>query len=314
MSTPIELADLTFSYGKRRGIAGLTLAVREGEIFGFLGPNGAGKTTTIRQLMGLLRPSAGSAQVFGLDCWRDAAAVKDRVGYLPGEIRLYDRLTCAEFLDFFAAFRPGAATRRRALVERLDLDLGQRIKHLSKGNRQKLALVQALMHDAPLLIMDEPSSGLDPLVQEDLLALLREEQGRGKTLFLSSHQLPEVEQIAQRVAIIREGRLVAVEDVAQLKARRERRMEVILHEPVNLGRFANLPGVRVLDVYPGGRQFALAVRGEPGPLLRLLVELPVADFTFAPPDLEGVFMHYYTDGVATAGVEPTLTAAREGAL
>jgi ABC-2 type transport system ATP-binding protein len=311
MAAPIELAGLTFSYGERRGIVDLTLAVREGEIFGFLGPNGAGKTTTIRQLMGLLRPSGGSARVFGLDCWRDAPAVKGRVGFLPGEIRLYERLTCAEFLDFFAAFRPGSAARRRALVERLDLDLAVRIKHLSKGNRQKLALVQALMHDAPLLILDEPSSGLDPLMQEGLLALLREERARGKTIFLSSHQLPEVEQIAQRVAIIREGRLVAMEDVAQLKARRERRMAVVLREPVDAGRFASLAGVRVLDADPGGRRLALGVRGEPGPLLRLLAELPVADFTFGPPDLEGVFLQYYTDGASAAGARAIRPAARE---
>lgn len=311
MPAPIELAGLTFSYGKRRGIDDLTFSVREGEIFGFLGPNGAGKTTTIRQLMGLIKPSNGSARVFGLDCWRDAAAVKGRVGFLPGDIRLYERLTCAELLDFFAAFRPGTTERRRALVERLDLDLGQRIRQLSKGNRQKLALVQALMHDAPLLILDEPSSGLDPLMQEGLLALLREEQARGKTIFLSSHQLPEVEQIAQRVAIIREGRLVAVEDVAQLRARRERRMEIALREPVDAGRFSGLAGVRVVETAPGGRDFVLAVRGEPGPLLRLLAELPVADFTFGPPDLEGVFLHYYTDGAASASA-PVAQAATQG--
>jgi ABC-2 type transport system ATP-binding protein len=314
MSAPIELTDLAFSYGKRRGIIDLTFTVRAGEIFGFLGPNGAGKTTTIRQLMGLLRPSGGSARVFGLDCWRDAAAVKGRVGFLPGDIRLYEHLNCAEFLDFFAGFRPGSAARRRALVERLDLDLEQRIRQLSKGNRQKLALVQALMHDAPLLIMDEPSSVLDPLLQEGLLALLREEQARGKTIFLSSHQLPEVEQIAQRVAIIREGRLVAVEDVAQLQARRERRMEVVLREPVEAGRFAALPGVRVLEALPGGRGFTLAVRGEPGPLLRLLAELPVADFTFGPPDLESVVLHSYTDGATMAGAQMPRPAAREVAL
>jgi ABC-2 type transport system ATP-binding protein len=314
MAPPVELTDLTFSYGKHRGIADLTLAIRDGEVFGFLGPNGAGKTTTIRTLMGLLRPSAGSARVFGLDCWRDAPAVKARIGFLPGDIRLYERLTCAEFLDFFAAFRPGAPPRRRALAERLKLDLGQQIKHLSKGNRQKLALVQALMHDAPLLVLDEPSSGLDPLNQEELLALLREEQARGKTIFLSSHQLPEVEQVAQRAAIIREGRLVAVEDVAQLKAQRERRMEVALRVSVDPGRFANLAGVRVIAAAPDENQFTLAVRGEPGPLLRLLAELPVADFTFGPPDLEDVFLHYYSAEATTAEAQAAVPAARGVAL
>ena len=303
MAQPIALTDVTFSYGKRRGVFDLTFSVEAGEIFGFLGPNGAGKTTTIRQLMGFMRPERGSARIFGFDCWRESTLVKSRVGFLPGDIHLYEQLTCAEFLDFFAGFRPNApGQRRRALAARLDLDLRQRIKHLSKGNRQKLALVQALMHDAPLLILDEPSSGLDPLMQEGLLALLREERARGKTIFLSSHQLPEVEQIAQRVGIIREGQLVTIEDVAHLKARRERRMTITLREPVPAERFEALAEVRVTAAAPDGQQVNLAVRGEPGPLLRLLAELPVADFTYGPPDLEGVFLQYYTDETAGAPI------------
>jgi ABC-2 type transport system ATP-binding protein len=247
-SVPIEAERLTRYYGKRRGVIDLTFEVEEGEIFGFLGPNGAGKTTTIRQLMGMMRPSSGSARVFGLDCWRDSNRVKERVGFLPGEIHLYEKMTGEEFLDFFAAFRTSRNEgRRRALVKRLELDLSQHIKHMSKGNRQKLAVLQALMHDAPLLILDEPSSGLDPLMQVEFVELLREEQARGKTVFLSSHQLLEVERIAHRVAIIREGRLVAVEEVAHLKTLRERRMEVLLHEPVPPERFSALEGVRVVS-------------------------------------------------------------------
>jgi ABC-2 type transport system ATP-binding protein len=274
----------------------LTFDVQEGEIFGFLGPNGAGKTTTIRQLMGLLRPTSGGARIFGLDCWADSTAAKAKVGFLPGDIRLYEQITGAEFLDFFAAFRNGHRAdprRRRELVERLDVELDRKIKHLSKGNRQKLAIVQALMHDAPLLILDEPSSGLDPLMQIGLIEILREEQARGKTVFLSSHVLTEVERIAHRVAIIREGRLVAVEEVARLKALRARRMEVVLREPVSPERFAALEGVRVLSVSPDGRHIELAVRGALGPLLRALAEAPVEDLTFAPPDLESIFLHYY---------------------
>jgi ABC-2 type transport system ATP-binding protein len=214
-------------------VQGVDLIVEKGEIFGFLGPNGAGKTTTIRMLMGLIRPSGGSAHVFGRDCWADSAAVKADVGFLPGDIRLYEKMTGHEFLEFFAAFRPGDnRNRRRNLAERLGVELDRQIKHLSKGNRQKLAIVQALMHDAPLLIMDEPSSGLDPLIQSELLEIFLEEQARGKTLFLSSHVLPEVERIAHRVAIIREGRLVTVEEVALLRAMRERQKEVLLREPV----------------------------------------------------------------------------------
>lgn len=293
---PVEVEGLTRNYGKRRGIVDLSFKVQEGEIFGFLGPNGAGKTTTIRQLMGLMRPTSGSARVFGLDCWKDSRRVKEKVGFLPGDIRLYEKMTGEELLDFFASFRRARHDRYRGeLVERLGLDLFTRIKHMSKGNRQKLAVAQALMHDAPLLILDEPSSGLDPLMQVEFVELLREEQARGKTIFLSSHQLPEVERVAHRVAIIREGRLVAVEEVARLKQLRERRMEVALHAPVPQERFSALDGVRVVSVAPGGKHVALAVRGKLGPLLRLLSDLPIDDLTFAPPDLESVFLHYYGD-------------------
>ena len=297
VAPPIELRQLTKRYGTRRGVLDLDLTVAEGEIFGFLGPNGAGKTTTIRVLMGLIRPSAGEARVFGRDCWRQSTEVKALVGFLPGDVHLQEQLSGRDVLAFFAAFRGGGdLTRGFKLAADLDLDLDVRVKHLSKGNRQKLAVVQALMHDAPLIILDEPSSGLDPLMQATLLQLLREEQSRGRTVFLSSHVLPEVEQVAERVAIIREGRLVAVEDVARLKALREREMLVLLAEPVPAApeRLAALPGVRVLSVDPAGRQLRLAVRGAPGPLLRLLSELPVEDLTAGPPDLEEVFLHYYT--------------------
>jgi ABC-2 type transport system ATP-binding protein len=206
-------------------------------------------------------------------------------------------MTGHEFLDFFASFRSGLDPQRRAsLLRRLDLDLSPRIKHLSKGNRQKLAIVQALMHDAPLLILDEPSSGLDPLLQIDFLKLLQEEQARGKTVFLSSHQLPEVERITNRVAIIRDGRLVAVEEVEHLKRLRERRMEVTLHHPVGAECFSRLPGVRVLEVEQGGRHFHLGVRGQLHPLLAELTDLPVDDLVYAPADLESIFLHYYTAG------------------
>jgi ABC-2 type transport system ATP-binding protein len=302
--TPVKVQGLTRSYGRRRGILDLSFEVEEGEIFGFLGPNGAGKTTTIRQLMGLMRPTSGSARVFGLDCWRDSRWVKEMVGFLPGDIRLYEKMTGGEFLDFFAAFRRGQnPRRRRGIIERLELDVGQRIKHMSKGNRQKLAVVQALMHDAPLLILDEPSSGLDPLMQVEFVELLEEERTRGKSIFLSSHQLPEVERIADRVAIIREGRLVAVEEVAHLKKLRERRMEVLLGETVPPERFSELEGVRVVSVHPGGKHLELAVRGHLGPLLRALGEMPVEDLTFRPPDLESIFLHYYS-GEKDAVVEP----------
>jgi ABC-2 type transport system ATP-binding protein len=303
---PIRVERLTRYYGRHRGVLDLTFDVGEGEIFGFLGPNGAGKTTTIRQLMGFMRPSSGVARVLGLHCWRDATLVKEKVGFLPGDIRLYEGMDGEEFLDFFAAFRKDRHPRlRRSLVHRLGLDTGKKIKHMSKGNRQKLAVVQALMHDAPVLILDEPSGGLDPLMQVELVEMLREERSRGKTVFLSSHQLVEVERIADRVGIVREGELVAVEEVARLKKMRERRVEVLLHDPVPTSDFSAIEGVRVVSTGSGGRRAELAVRGKLGPLLRTLGEMPVEDLTFAPPDLESIFLHYYGAEVDTAAA--TLT-------
>ncbi|HET9015291.1 MAG TPA: ABC transporter ATP-binding protein [Thermomicrobiaceae bacterium] len=305
MDAPVSVEGLTHFYGSRRGVVDLTFAVEPGEIFGFLGPNGSGKTTTIRQLMGLIKPTRGTARIFGLDCWTDAPGVKARVGYLPGEIHYYERMTGASLLAFLASFRQGdLMSRARVLAERLELDLGQRVRHLSKGNRQKLAIVQSLMYAAPLLILDEPSSGLDPIRQVELLDLLREEQQRGVTIFLSSHLLTEVERVANRVAIIRDGELVAVEDVAHLRALRERRMDVTVREPVAPERFAELAGVRVIGADPAHGVLQLGVRGPLGPLLAVLATLPVEDLTYGPPDLESVFLHYY--GVAEPAVPAPL--------
>lgn len=294
MSRPIEVTQLTRSYGKQRGVIDLNFTVEPGEIFGFLGPNGAGKTTTIRLLMGLLKPTQGTARVFGLDCWADSAAVKAQVGYLPGDIRLYERMTGHEFLDFMGAFRHAKERKRRDdLAERLDVDLTRPIRHLSKGNRQKIAIIQALMHDAPLLILDEPTSGLDPLKQLDFLELLREAQQRGTTIFLSSHQLGEVERITHRVAIIREGRLVMVEEIERLRQLWERRLSLTLREAVPVERFTGLDGVELVSVDATGRKLEFHVKGATQPLLQLLASLPVEDFTYAPADLESVFLSYY---------------------
>ncbi|MCO5176926.1 MAG: ABC transporter ATP-binding protein [Thermomicrobiales bacterium] len=298
---PIVVTHLTRSYGKRRGVIDLDFSVQPGEIFGFLGPNGAGKTTTIRLLMGMLRPGAGRARVFGLDCWSQAPEVKAKIGFLPGEIHLYERMTGSEFLDFFASFRGGHVPRRAELVERFELDVNARIRHLSKGNRQKLAIIQALMHDAPVLILDEPSSGLDPLMQVALIEALRDEQRRGKTLFLSSHMLNEVERVAHRIAIIREGRIVTIQDVDRLRETRERHMEVLLQQPVDAAVFDNLPGVRVLTTHADGLHVDLAVSGNPRELLGALSALPIEDLVYGPPDLESVFLRYYdSDQTAAA--------------
>jgi ABC-2 type transport system ATP-binding protein len=292
----IQVEQLTRYFGPHRGVEDLTFSVRTGEIFGFLGPNGAGKTVTIRHLLGFLKPTRGVARVLGYDCWSNARSVKAQVGYLPGDARFYEHMTGQEFLDFFAAFRESPnPDRAQNLIDRLELDVTRRIKHLSRGNRQKLLIIQALMHDAPVLILDEPSSGLDPLKQVDFLDILREEQERGKTIFLSSHQLTEVERVADRVAIIRDGLLVAVEDVGRLKAIRERKMELTFSEPVGVERFSGIKEIRVLKSTPDGRYLELSVRGDLNPLLELIAQLPVEDMVFGPAELESVFLHYYGD-------------------
>ncbi|MDW7981535.1 MAG: ABC transporter ATP-binding protein [Thermomicrobium sp.] len=307
-SPPILVERLTRTYDGQRGITDLTFTVQSGEIFGFLGPNGAGKTTTIRVLLGFLRPTSGHAQIFGLDCWNRSTTVKEYVGYVPGDVRLWENMTGAQFLQFMAAFRSSRLdpTRQRMLLERFRVELDRRIKHLSRGNRQKLALVQALLHDPPLLILDEPTSGLDPLMQHEFLSFLREERDRGKTIFLSSHQLPEVERVADRVAIIREGRLVAILTVDELKRRRTRPMELTFAHPVDPQRFDGLPGVRVLAVSDDGRRIELGIQDNLPALFHRLADLPVVDMVYAPPDLESAFLAYYQ--------AETTPAAREEAV
>ena len=299
MSQALSVRNLSKVYHGGGGVFDLEFSVAEGEIFGFLGPNGAGKTTTIRVILGLLRPTGGNVAVFGLDSWRDSTDAKARIGFVPGDPHLYDRMTGAAFVEFMAGFRTsGTADRARRLASELDLDLRPRIRQLSRGNRQKLVLVQALMHDPPLLVLDEPTGGLDPLGQAAFLKMLEDERSRGKTVFLSSHDLHEVERVADRVGVIREGRLVAVEDVEKLKALRERKMEVLLGREHGAGVLEGLEGVRVIASHDGGRRVELAVRGSPKALLGRLATEDVIDLVYPPADLESVFLHYYRDAPA----------------
>jgi len=292
----ITAQRLSKVYRGGKGIFDLEFSVPEGEIFGFLGPNGAGKTTTIRVILGLLRPTRGSLSVFGLDSWRESTGAKARLGFVPGDPRLYERMSGAAFLEFLAGFRPpGTMNRARKLASQLELDLRPRIRHLSRGNRQKVLLVQALMHDPPLLVLDEPTGGLDPLGQGSFLELLKDERSRGKTVFLSSHDLHEVERVADRVAVIRDGKLVAVEDVEKLKAVRERRMELTLGRPLRDGFFDGMTDVRLIASQNGGNHVELSVRGRPTALLERLAQEDVIDLVYPPADLESVFLHYYTD-------------------
>ncbi len=288
---PIEVNHLTKRYGRHRGVEDLTFSVESGEIFGFLGPNGAGKTTTIRVLIGLLRATAGQALIFGSDCWRRPARLHRNIAFIPGDLRLYEGMSVLEFLRFMARLHGGVRRGRiEGLADRLELELHRKIKHLSKGNRQKVGLVQALMHEVPLFVLDEPSSGLDPLMEVTFLELLREERAAGRTVFLSSHNLSEVEKVCDRVAIIRDGRLVALEHIDVLKAKRVRQMSIVFRQLVDPHAFA-ADGVVVID--RAERRLTLRVRGDINPVIRTLARYDVEDLTFSEPNLEDVFLHYY---------------------
>jgi len=302
----IKVIGLTKYYGPKLGVQDLDFEVAEGEVFGFLGPNGAGKTTTIRLLLGLIRPTHGAGTVMNYDIVRDSVAIRGLVGFLPGEINIYENMTCEQLLTFMGRFRRKFdPTLMQALAQRLEIDLKLRVKGLSKGMKQKIGIIQAFMHDAPLLILDEPSSGLDPLMQLEFIELLQEQKAKGKTIFLSSHMLPEVERVCDRVGIVRAGKLVAVEEVEALKARRMRRMDVTFAEKVDPAIFARLPGVTVLS--NDGTHLQLGVRREVSPLLKLLGDHEVVDMTFGTPDLEEVFLQYYehhNHGAVEAGAQP----------
>ena len=295
-SLAVMTRGLSKSYGPVRALRGVDLEVRRGEIFGFLGPNGSGKTTTIRCLLDLIRPSAGSARVLGLDPQAEPVAVRARVGYLPGELRLDDNLTAEGVLHFFNRLRGGRADAGfiRQLAGRLGLDLQTPIKNFSKGNKQKVGVVQALMHRPELLLLDEPTSGLDPLVQQEVLRLIGEARAAGATVFFSSHVLSEVEEVAERVAILRHGVVVEVAEIAALIDRALRRVRVRFRQPPDTDVLARLPGVKVLGQDERG-SVLLQVTGEMDGLIKALATFPVSDFESERPSLEEVFLAYYED-------------------
>ena len=291
-SPAIQTVDLSKRYGSVQALEGLNRTVQQGEVFGFLGPNGAGKTTTIRVLLDLIRPSRGRAAVLGLDCRRDSLAIRRRVGYLPGDVAVYRPLTGEGLLAFLDHLRGGGCLGRgRELAERLDLDLSRHIGEYSTGMVQKLGLIIALMPRPDLLILDEPTKGLDPLVQVEIYNILSEERDRGCTVFFSSHILPEVERVCDRVGILRQGRLVAVEDVQAIRHKRVRILTVSFRQPVPREAL-RLEGIEVRQM--DGRQATLAVYGHVPDLLRRLAELPVEDFEFPEATLEDTFMTFYS--------------------
>ncbi|MEV5407250.1 ABC transporter ATP-binding protein [Thermopolyspora sp. NPDC052614] len=301
MTAVIETDRLTKGYGSRRGIIDLDLRVEEGETFGFLGPNGAGKTTTIRTLLGHIRPTSGRARLFGVDVTADPVAIHRRVGYLPGEFTLYDRLTGGQTIEYFGNLRGGVdPAYRKSLIERLDIDPSRRFKEYSKGNKQKIGLVIAFQHRPELLILDEPTSGLDPLVQQTFHALVREARDEGRTVFLSSHILSEVEAVCDRVAIIRDGRLVRTGRVDTLRDLAHHQVELRFATDVPAAEFANLPGVSEVTVED--HTLRMRVTGPMTPVVRAAAHHELLDFVSREPSLEETFLAQY--GTATTEMSP----------
>ncbi|MFQ5522875.1 MAG: ABC transporter ATP-binding protein [Acidimicrobiia bacterium] len=296
----IETRGLTKHYGDFPALVDLDLDVRFGEVFGFLGPNGAGKTTTIRTLLDEIRPTRGTATILGLDSHRDGMAIRPRIGYIPGDLALYPNLTGRDTLRFFANLRGGVDwAYADALADRFEADLSKKVGDLSSGNRQKIGLIQAFMNRPELLILDEPSVGLDPLMQHEFQKLLRETISEGRTVFLSSHSLSEVQKVADRVGIIRRGRLVAVETVEDLRIKAIRRVEIEFAEQVDRDLFAGVPGVR--EALVENHRVVLSYEGRLGPLLETVAgRYEVEDLSTREADLEEIFLTYYRDEVADA--------------
>lgn len=291
-SPVIQIDGLTKSYSGIHALKDLRLEVQAGEVFGYLGPNGAGKTTTIRLLLDLIRPTYGKAFIFGLDVHRDSVQVRRRIGNLPGDLVLWDHMTGWELVDFLGGLRGGVDKRYvRELVERLAIDMTRKVKACSSGMRRKLGLLQALMHKPDLLILDEPTSGLDPLVQQTFYALIREIRAEGRTVFMSSHNLAEVEHVCDRVGILRSGKLTAVERIDTLKHVHFRWMTLQVNDGAKPGEFAALPGVTDVSAFNGTLRFR--VSGELDPVIKVAAKHHVIDMAYEEPSLEDIFLEYY---------------------
>ena len=301
----IHAENLTKSYGAFLALRGIDLTVQRGEVFGFLGPNGAGKTTTIRCMLDLIRPSGGSLQVLGKDPQKESVEVRAKCGYLPGELRLDENLRVRSALRFFSQLRGGGKAmldRIGMLAERLGLDLNRKIKNLSKGNKQKIGIVAAFMHSPDLLMLDEPTSGLDPLVQQTVLELVREARNDGATVFFSSHVLAEVQSIADRVAIIREGEIVEVGTPAELTASSVVHVRVVFSDKAEFSteEFSNISGVSVAGGGDENCDIEFGVVGSIDPLIKALSHYSVESLETRRPGLEEVFLTYYGEGESAA--------------
>jgi ABC-2 type transport system ATP-binding protein len=297
MTAVIKTEQLTKSYGSHRGIVDIDLEVDEGEAFGFLGPNGAGKTTTIRTLLDHIRPTSGRALVFGIETTVDPVAIHRRLGYLPGEFTLYDKLTGGQTIEYFANLRGGVDPQYQAdLIARLDIDPSRRFREYSKGNKQKIGLVIALQHRPDLLVLDEPTSGLDPLVQQTFYEVIREAKAEGRTIFLSSHILSEVERTCDRVAIIRDGRLIRVDRVEALRDLAHHQVEIVFTSDVPQAEFEGLPGVSELVAHD--HTLRMRVSGTITPVVRAAAKYELLDFVSREPSLEEVFLAEYGEKAA----------------
>ncbi len=300
MATLIEVEHLTKHYGSKRGILDVSFNVEEGEVFGFLGPNGAGKTTTIRVLMALLRADGGSARIAGLDVWRQSVEIKRLTGYLPGELALDPKLTGGQILEYFGHLRGGVDQGYlKQLIARLDVDPSRKFRQYSSGNKRKIGIIQAFMHRPRLLILDEPTSGLDPLNQQEFERMVKEVREDGRTVFLSSHILTEVEQTCSRVAIIREGQLARVGSVSELKDIKRHNITIVFAEPVRGEAFKGIAGVEEVETLADGRTLRLAVQGQADAVIKAAAQHAVVSVTSHEPSLEDIFMRYYEgDGQA----------------
>ncbi len=286
----IEVNHLTKYYGKSRGIIDLSFGVDEGEIFGFIGPNGAGKSTTIRLLLSLIHPTSGSATIFGKDCIKYGPELRREIGYLPSEVFYYDRMKVIDLLKYSASFYSQESTQRmNELAEVMELEMNRRIEDLSYGNRKKVGIVQGLLHRPKLLFLDEPTAGLDPLMQRKTFQLIREENQRGVTVFFSSHILGEVQRMCNRVAIIREGRIVEIADIRTLQQNNYKKVRVEAGD-VDAAYF-DMPGVTNLERHDSVVRFFF--KGDVNAVMHKISEIAVSDVTIEEPTLEEIFMHYY---------------------
>jgi ABC-2 type transport system ATP-binding protein len=291
MDYVISIKNLTKYYGKARGIIDVSFDVEPGEIFGFIGPNGAGKSTTIRTLLALIYPTSGAASIFGMDCIKNAPKIAERVGYLPSEVFYYDGMRVRDLLSYSASFYKKDCTARISeLSERLDLDLTRKIEDLSFGNKKKVAIVQGLIHSPDLIILDEPTLGLDPLMQQEFFTLLEEENKRGATVLMSSHILSEVQKICSRVAIIKDGKIVTVEKISTLKNTSYLRVRLEASEPIE-GIFSSMDGVSDFHSENGG--YTLIYRGDINILINSLSKIKLRSIRIEEPELEEIFLHYY---------------------